>query len=472
MKRAGVGSGAGRARALLPGLQGLLGVLGVFCALGVLASGPVRAQPPQTLQPPQPAAALCPAAFPVEPPHDRAAGRRELQRLEGLAQACAERADYFAWAGLVLLTGGQPQQAAIALEKALLLDPDLPGAELDYAQALAELGERAPARQLVQSVLARPDIPHALHDWLTSREAEWNASSWRWHWQAQSLLGSESNLNSAPASRNLTLTLPGGDVPLLLAESEQPRSGTASLNSLALEAVRPLGPGRLTLSGTGTLRASPGESGSDLRWIDGAAALVRPLGGIDAGARLESLRLWLGGVDLYHENALKLFAERPLPWAACRAGAGLEADVRNYPASPLLDGRYRGGQLGAACRQDGASLSLLAQWGIDRAQDPLRLGGDQQRRDLQLSAGKPLGPGMLSLTAQWSRLQDADIYSPLLGDVPREILRRVGRIQYEYPLTRKTSAVGYLEKTSQNSNIGLFAQQNNALYLGLRWTGN
>lgn len=432
--------------------------------LGALACGQGRAQPSP--------AAVCPAAFPIQPPREREAGRRELQRLEGLAQACADRADYFAWTGLVLLTGGQPQQAAIALEKALLLDPDLPGAELDYAQALAELGERTPARQLVQSVLARPDIPHALHDWLTSREAEWNASAWRWRWQAQSLLGSESNLNSAPASRNLTLTLPGGDVPLLLSESEQPRSGTASMNSVALEAVRQLGQGQLSLSGSGTLRVSPNDAGSDLHWVDAAAALARPLGGSDAGARLESMRLWLGGVDLYHENTLKLFAERPLPWADCRAGAGLEAGVRSYPASPILNGRYRGGQLGAGCRPDGVSLRLLGQWGIDRAQDPLRLGGDQRRRDLLLTAGKPVGPGTLSLTAQWSRLRDADIYSPLLGGMPREILRRVGRIQYEYPLTRKTSVVGYLEKTSQKSNIGLFAQQNRALYLGLRWAGN
>ena len=43
--------------------------------------------------------------------------------------------------GTLLLTLKRPQEAAIALEKALMLAPDLGGAQLDYAQALAELGE-------------------------------------------------------------------------------------------------------------------------------------------------------------------------------------------------------------------------------------------------------------------------------------------------------------------------------------------
>jgi len=453
-----VGLGVGRTLTLLLGL------------LGMLAAGPSWGQAPV---PPVP---VCPSSFPVQPPTNAQARRQELQRLDGLARACNTRADYFAWVGVLWLTGGRPQQAAIALEKALLLDPDLPGAELDYAQALAELGERAPARQLVQSVLARPDIPRALHDWLTSREGDWgdwDISAWQWRWQLQSLLGSESNLNSAPSSNSLTLTLPGGSVPLLLSESEQPHAGMASLDSVALEAARPLGQGRLSLSGEATLRLSPGDSGNKLQWLAAAAAVTQPVHGFDAGMRLGLMRLRLGGVDLYDENALKLFAERPLPWGdeACRAGAGLDDSSRNYPASPTLDGRYRGGQLGLGCQLGGASLSAIGQWGLDRAQSPLRLGGDQRRDDFLLAAGKTLGPRKLTLSAQWSRLRDVDIYSPLLGNVAREIRRRVARLQYEHSINNHMTMVGYVEKTAQSANIDLFAMENRALYLGLRWSG-
>lgn len=418
-------------------------------------------------------AEVCPATFPAQPPEGAQAGRQELKRLEDYSEACSARADYFAWQGALLLTEKKPQQAAIALEKALLLNPDLPGAELDYAQALAELGEQASARQLVQSVLGRSDIPAALHDWLTSLEGDWIEPLWQWRWLVQSLLGAESNLNSAPSSSSLTLTLPGGAVPVILAQSERPHAGMASLNTAALEATRPLGQGRITFSGEGTVRVTPGDTSNGLQWIDAAVTGTQPLWGFDVGTRLGLMRLWLGGVELYDENAIKLFAERPLPWGggACRYGVGMDYSARGYPASPTLDGHYVGGQLGLGCQQGNATLSAVGQWGNDRAQDSLRLGGTQHRDDFFLTAGKTLGPGMATFSAQWSRLQDADIYSPLLGGIPREILRQAARAQYEYFVNNQLSVIGYLGRTSQNSNIGLFALNNQAIYLGLRWSG-
>ena len=55
-----------------------------------------------------------------------------LERLAQLAEACDASAFFHAHWGAVFLAQGQSEAAAVALEKALLLNPDLPGAQLDY----------------------------------------------------------------------------------------------------------------------------------------------------------------------------------------------------------------------------------------------------------------------------------------------------------------------------------------------------
>jgi hypothetical protein len=409
----------------------------------------------------------------VQPPATETQRQQALDALTGLEDACSTRPDYFAWQGSLYLTLHHPQKAANALEKALLLDPSLAGAQLDYAQALAELGENNAARSLVESVMGRPDIPSALHEWLTSQWGEKGDSPWKTSWLVQSLLGTETNLNSAPASNLLTLTLPGGSIPVVLGESQRPQSGAASLNTGAFEATRAWGPGQVTLSGDATVRASPGHTDSNLQWVDGAALWTQPLWGGDAGVRLAATRLWMGGIELYDENAGKLFVEQPLTFGetACRYGVGGDYSARSYPAAPTLDGRYSGLELGLGCQRGQTLVTTTGQWGVDRAQSPMRLGGNQERDDFSVSGSHPLGPGRLSLTGQWSRLQDQDMYSTLLGGSTREILRWAGRVEYDHPLSAHWTVLGYLEKTSQNSNISLFALENQAVYLGLRWGG-
>ncbi|MDE2623495.1 MAG: tetratricopeptide repeat protein, partial [Betaproteobacteria bacterium] len=411
---------------------------------------------------------------PVTPPNTQALREQALQALSGLNDACSTRADFFAWEGSLYLTLHRPQEAANALEKALLINPDLAGAQLDYAQALAELGENRSARDLVASVMARPDIPSGLHEWLTSRLGDLSGEpAWKTTWMVQSLLGTETNLNSAPSSAILNLTLPGGSVPVVLGQSQRPESGAASLNTAAFEATRPWGPGQVTVSGDATVRVTPGHTDSGLQWVDGAALWTQPLWGGDAGARASATRLWMGGMELYDENAGKLFVEQPLAIkdAACRAGLGGDYSARSYPAAPVLDGRYSGLELGLGCQRGDTLLTATGQWGVDRAQSPDRLGGNQQRDDYAVTASHPLGPGRASLMGQWSRLQDAQVYSPLLGGVSRDIFRRAGRLEYDYPLSKRWTALGYLEKTAQTSNITLFSLDNQALYIGLRWGG-
>jgi predicted Zn-dependent protease len=69
------------------------------------------------------------------------------------ADPCDEQAICQAQKGAQLLAQGRVEEAAIGLEKALLLDPNLPGAQLDYAQALAQIGLKGSASAMLADVL-------------------------------------------------------------------------------------------------------------------------------------------------------------------------------------------------------------------------------------------------------------------------------------------------------------------------------
>lgn len=415
----------------------------------------------------------CPGAFPVIPPTTLQARQQALVELKGLEEPCRERADFFAWQGTLLLLLQQPQAAANALEKALMLDPELAGAQLDYAQALAQLGEQDAAKDLTLTVLGRPDIPQTLHDWLANQPGLLGERGWQTSWTVQSMLGHETNFNSAPSSNLVTLTLLGGNVPVTLSQSMRPEAGFALLNTGAMEAVRQWSDSQLTLEADVTDRTSQNHADSNLQWVDALALWSHQLGEGSAGGQASTTRLWMGGQVLYEENTSKFFVDRPLSWSGleCRYGTGAEYSLRDYPTDPILNGVYTGMELGMGCQKGASMVTFTGMWGVDQPQNPIRLGGDQSRDDFSVTASHPLGPGMLILLGQWSRLSDQEVYSPLLGGMVRGIIRRGGRLEYDYPLSTHWTVLGYLDTLTQDSNISLFTMSDQAIYFGLRWGG-
>ncbi len=385
-----------------------------------------------------------------------------------LNEACSTRADYFARLGSLLLQQQRPEDAAVALEKALLLQPDLPGVELDYAQALATLGEKNAAKSLAQTVMERPDIPAPLHEWLSTALGQ-KTPGWQWSGYVQSLMGAETNLNSAPASQTLVLTLPGGNVPINLAEAERVQAGVANLNTVSIQGVRAVGEGQLSVSGETSFRESPAHPADNLLWSNMGVTWGYPALGGDMGLQVVRNALWMGGQDLYQETTEHLFVEYGQP---CRAETGALLSQRHYPAATLLDGVYRGGEMGFGCAQGAYQANVLGQWGQDQANNAERLGGNQGRQDLVAMGTHQTAGGEWTVVTQWSRLHDDQNYSSLLGGQTREIQRRALRLQYQHFLSSAWSLVGYWEESQQNSNIQLFELANRALYMGLRWSGN
>lgn len=415
----------------------------------------------------------CPAAFPIDLPADRSVRRSEAGRLGGLGEACRERPDYFAYYGALLLDLARPQEAAIALEKALLLEPELGGAQLDYAQALAELGEVASARHLASEVAARPDVPVGLQSWLLDQLGAWRGEGWRVAWSLDLMAGGESNLNSSPDIRFLTLSLPGGNVPLELDASEGRVSGKALKSDLAVAAAHPLGEGVVQLGAEHLARSSRGLSVTNQELATASIAYLYPLWGGQVGGRSEHTRISIGSAPAYTGAGWSLLYQLPPEFMldGCVLSFGRAGERRTFPSTDHQNGRYGGNLLHAGCRRAEWQFNIDLQRGEDRALDPIRLGGNQQRTDASVAIGHRFDTDLLALALTSSRAQDRQIYSPLLGNEARRIERLTARLTWEHPLDRNWSLIGQFERTMQNSNIELFGMRNRALYFGVRVHG-
>lgn len=192
------------------------------------------------------------------------------------ADPCDEQATCQAQRGAQLLAQGRVEEAAVALEKALLLDPNLPGAQLDYAQALAQIGLKGSARAMLADVLKRPDIQPTLKSKLGGAQTQERSSlansgqgtsggaatislptaisptassptAWQWSTLGQASLGHETNLNSATFTDALTLMLSNGPVTIGLSDSAKPISGPAAKTLLAVQGSTRAGSGLLAL---------------------------------------------------------------------------------------------------------------------------------------------------------------------------------------------------------------------------------
>lgn len=148
------GEQPGRQR-LAVGLFALLLVLGALCFSGFTwASADCPPVPPAV-----------PASFDA-----RIALLREL---DSRAAACGLSADWYSLKGALLLANGQVSEAAESLERALLLAPDHAAARVDYADALAELGDVSSARALGEELLALNDLPPPARTHLEARMRVW-----------------------------------------------------------------------------------------------------------------------------------------------------------------------------------------------------------------------------------------------------------------------------------------------------------
>lgn len=463
-------------------IRQLLRYLHLLFSLCLFAWGALACAQTQVLQ-------VCPPSFPSEASADAAVRNQELGRLQSVSSACLLRADFYAYQGQLLLLQERFADALVAIERSLLLDSSRPGVQLDYVLALSKTGDADSARALAQQVLARDDVPSMVRAALegvlrnnsNSSMEVLDRTPWQWRGHVLSMLGVDSNLNSATSADAINLTLPNGNVSLLLDGSSKPKSGHAWLAAGQLTGQANLDGGLLVVQGDWRERLAPGSHDFSYSQQD-AFLLYRPYRPESWVPRIAVSNFSMGGVTLFTgltATAWREYAGTNLSnnLSACTYRAGLEGERRTYAQDTTQNGFY-GSVLGTLICTEGDNHY---QWGVQTGRDwasaPYRAGGNQTRFDFKALWDRQWHWGRT--TTEWvvSDLRDSNPYSDLLGGITRSALRQNLRISLTKRLNseEKPNAWGGLysvtvfEMLRHKSNLQLFDVRGESLYTGLRY---
>ena len=167
---------------------------------------------------------LCLPLGPSEPAHE-GAWEATRQSLAEIFDQCLLSSEYFSLLGAAQLNTGRLSEELESLERSLLLDPDNGAALIDYSDALLKDVVLFAALELNQLLLDRSDAPLGLKQHLKERQREWRALTRQTDWQIDLLGGYDSNLNGAPDTETVALTLSGEPIFLALNDNYQAIEG-------------------------------------------------------------------------------------------------------------------------------------------------------------------------------------------------------------------------------------------------------
>jgi tetratricopeptide (TPR) repeat protein len=418
------------------------------------------------------ASQTCPVSFeplPAEPP------RVHLSRLIAMAERCETDAAYFAYLGGQYLNVGRVAEAATQLEKALLLNPDLPGAQLDYAQALAQMGQKSAAIELVDQVSARPDIRPELKFWLQGLSQAKPVRQWEWAALLQTSIGREGNLNNATYTDQLTLSLPSGPVDVPLGNEDAPRKGTSSKTAAVLQGRHALGVGQLGLALLLQSRNPYSNEFDSTEQADLSLEYGWPALSGKLNLRVNSQFYRKSDQYRYIEQAASLRYLRALPIVPkCDAGLGLgyANQVENSTAQQRW--RQHNYRLELQCQIiSGGTTGLQMARGLTRPHGEPAPGGSKKRNDFSFrhEQAVPLAgrQGQFSVWSRQTSTVDSESTLPLLGSIVVGVQRFDAGLGYWWPLSKQWSIGIELESTNQKSNNPLQRLKNSISYLGIRW---
>lgn len=438
---------------------------------------------------------------------------KTLPQWQAAVPTCQYQPQWLATLGNVLNQLGRYREAADHLERALLLDAQLLDAQIDYAIALAGVGDTLSAQVLLTSLLESSELPPALRATLQQQQAalakrqapSLNKARWQARAQLGLLMGRDSNLLGAPNLGSLALTL--GDITqvLPLESSYLAKAGTYNRTEAVVHARRAETDGsQWDLLATVRHRASPSvsEAGTDQYEIVAERSNMgtsnsRASHGNYLRASAASLDTRLTGRYTVQGFAagLSLSAAAPqnkstqAPAADCQLRAGGELQERRYLANSTLSGQYRGLALGWSCQRTVQALqgAQTVKWvaslraGQDHPLEDARPGGVQTQTSLQLQMQAPAAllleaaQGQWQLTGEWSNSRDDTAYSPWLANgALRRINKHAARFEYLRNIKNSKTAGAWqlqtgVEWAKHQSNLELFRLHSWGPYVGLRF---
>ncbi|CAE7163531.1 cyaA [Symbiodinium microadriaticum] len=389
-------------------------------------------------------------------------------------EQCLTSSEYFALSGAALLNSGQLDQAMESLERALMLDPDNGAAMLDYAQALLMDGQLFAAIEANELLLQREDVPSNLVTALSQRQDDWESLTRQTSWQVDVMGGYDDNLNGAPDSDLITLTLSGESVLLGLSPEFQAISGPF-LNLRFLGRHRRLEPDKQH-NFLGELRGRLSEhSASDLLQLSTRYNLVRADGRNSWQFNSGLNHLFFAGSALFTGTDAGFryqFNENN----GCRPYYSGALQHQLWHEQSRLNGLEAKLGLGSNCTVFGASnqringeISVLHNAELKND----RLGGSREGWQFALDWQYALPRGVLSAQYNHTRLRDRRGYSPLLSNnARRDTERNSFLIQYRenFPVLSPSAVLLInLYHQDQSSNLELFRTEDTSIEVGISW---
>jgi len=414
---------------------------------------------------------LCPPLGPSQSVYD-GAWEAARQSLAEIFDQCLLSSEYFSLLGAAQLNTGRLSDAMESLERSLLLDPDNGAALIDYSEALLQDGQLFAAIEVNQLLLERADAPPGLEQQLKNRQREWRALTRQTDWQIDLLGGYDSNLNGAPDTETVALTLSGEPIFLALNENYQAIEGPFLNTRVAATHTRLSPEYQDTVFAQIRGRLSD-DSSSDVTQL---VARYSRRGSLHSASGQASAGLnhlaFLGsslftGADASYSGELAVNGR-------CSANLSAALQHQRWHQQRRLDGlEMRAGaqttcRLGSAASQE---VSLGAGLLHNLALQDNRLGGD--RDGWQISAGWRLASVQRTISAQvnFTTILDGRGFSTLLENNAR---RRVARgsvlVQYRKRLgflVKGLELVANIYHQEQDSNISIFDTIDSSVEIGL-----
>lgn len=371
--------------------------------------------------------------------NEKELGKEEIARILQTAQA--------------YIAEGRYLEAADLLERVLMFDENAIGVKKAYRQILKALDQQV-----------NPSVSNAE-----------NNRSWRMGGKFSVNAGGGTNLNRAPAEKNIMFTLPNGQAVLELSEEQRPQSGYGVDTTASLRASKELEDERkISLALQIQNRNTDQQNFTDYVRINAGASLEQAM---DNGNELGAA---LFGDVLQYDNEARFYALNFLVrhgWrmdSLCQPVMGLDLQWSHQKDISLFDSLYTGALLEARCLWGEGHYNFALQAGNEWAFDD-RPGGNQGRIRLSMGHARELSwlkggdaiKNYISLDLQ----KDQKGYSELLdSNSKRDMQRIMLGSQYLWPFNvEDTRCLGVvkIEWQKQYSNIQLFEFESLEIWAGV-----
>ncbi len=337
-------------------------------------------------------------------------------------------------------------------------------------------GQLFPALQLNAILEEREDLPTELRQSVIQRGSQWRGLTKQNSVQLDVSGGYDTNLNGAPDSGQLTLTLSGEPVVLNLTEDFQPEAGAFSNLRASTRAATLTEAGRRSWDSEIRGRVSEDPESDLLQFssqFSQATATRRRSVLMEAGVS----SLFFGGSALYSATQARLRVQSNTS-NRCAPLYDIATQYQRFHAQAALDAWESKATVGLNCLKSRSRVTDVVQrygfeasYIVSKALSANRPGDDRDGFQVSARVQRPLGSGELLAQATVTRLKDENTYSALLAEGARRWQRRNQiLIQHRTPLSLGSKPALFtvaLFYQDQASNIALFNMDDASIELGL-----